>query len=84
MPSARHAAELRGVGHLAVLQRVAVVGARVRARARASMRVDRELGRLVAVGVDVQLEAGARGSARRRPSVCAGGMIQMPLGAPLK
>lgn len=57
-PERADARELRGVRHLAVLQRVAMIGARI-AREQRRHRVEHDLGRLVAVRMDMQLQSRA-------------------------
>ncbi len=52
-----HAAEQRGVGHLAVLQRVAMIRPRHRGLGGFDG-IERQFGRLVAIGVDVELNPG--------------------------
>ena len=56
-PERAHAPELRGIRHLAVLKRMSMIGARI-ARQRALEGVDRDLGRLVTVDMDVKLQPG--------------------------
>ncbi len=77
-----HAAELRGIGQLRVLQREAVIRRRTRAQ-RLFHAVDRQCGGLVAVGVRVHLNtvlegqrvAGADGFGRRVPQACRGAVV---------
>ena len=76
-----HTAKLGGVGHLAMLQCMPVVPAGIFGQ-HGLQRVHGDLGRLVAVRVDMNRQARLVVLHEQLPN-CWGAMIHMPFGAPL-